>query len=153
MNYREIKIVFALLLLGLGLLGLTSVAVRNSSMNKQVEVASSLTKEIAKMGYNPIRQLKKRQKKKRFRSAFRKHRSAQKNNSYPIHGERSQLTAFLLCVMLGIFGIHRFYTGQTGWAVLQLFSFGCCGVFVIIDLVLIILNRIGTKDGNDLIPW
>lgn len=88
----------------------------------------------------------------RLKRSQRKKNKANKN-SPPGYGEKSKLTAFLLCVMLGFFGAHRFYTGQIGWGVLQLCTLGCCGVFVIIDLVLILVDRIYTKDGNELIPW
>lgn len=153
MDWKELKIVGFLLLLGFCLLGLTSVAIRVAVVPAINAESNTFLPPILKQEFNPIKERKKR-KKRIFKKTARRTNKLNKNKSIPpLHGERSQLTAFLLCVLLGIFGAHRFYTGQIGWGVLQLFSLGCCGVFVVIDLVLIVLKRISTKDGQDLISW
>lgn len=43
-------------------------------------------------------------------------------------------TAMLLCLFLGEFGIHRFYTGQTASAIVQLFTGGLFGIWWFFDL-------------------
>lgn len=48
-------------------------------------------------------------------------------------------TAWVLFLFLGGFSAHRFYLGQTGRALAQLFTFQFLGVAVIIDLFT--LNR------------
>ena len=153
MDVKELKIVVCLLLLGFCLLGLTSLVIKETPVVYDAIDSAPEKASLYSEGFNPI----KKRSKKRKKSIFRAFKSAKKFNKRsknpPIHGERSQLTAFLLCVLLGIFGLHRFYTGQIGWGILQLCSLGCCGIFVIIDLVLIIFNRIYTRDGHTLTPW
>jgi hypothetical protein len=153
MNWKELKIVGFLLLLGFCLLGLTSMAINVAAVPEIQAESNTFLPRLLKQGFNPIKERKKR-KRRKFKKTVKKANTLNKNKSVPpLHGERSQLTAFLLCILLGVFGAHRFYTGQIGWGVLQLCSFGCCGVFVVIDLVLIVLNRLSTKDGQDLISW
>ena len=158
MDFREIKIVSALLMLGFCLLGLMSLAVHHKHPDPLLNHDTFLSTQLTDSDFHPpvdfSGKKNKRQKMKRLKRSLRKKNKHSANrNSPPGYGEKSKLAAFLLCVMLGFFGAHRFYTGQIGWGVLQLCTLGCCGVFVIIDLVLILVDRIYTKDGNDLIPW
>lgn len=48
---------------------------------------------------------------------------------------KSRVTAIILCWFLGIFGVHKFYLGQTGWGVAYLLFFwtGIPFIGVIID--------------------
>ncbi len=50
-------------------------------------------------------------------------------------GEKSKWTTFLLCLFLGGLGIHKFYEGKKGMGILYLFTFGLCGIGVIVDLI------------------
>lgn len=65
---------------------------------------------------------------------------------------RSQLVAFLLCLLIGVFGAHRFYTGHYGIAILQLLTFGCCGIFTLVDLILILTGGMRDAQGQPLTP-
>ncbi len=58
------------------------------------------------------------------------------------------LTALLLCWFLGAFGVHRFYTGHTAIGVVQLLTAGGCGVWTIVDLIMIITGNFKDADGN-----
>ena len=65
----------------------------------------------------------------------------------------------LLCLFLGCYGAHRFYTGKTGTAVAQLLitiltlGFGVIITFpwMIIDMISIICGNFKTAEGEDLI--
>ena len=52
-------------------------------------------------------------------------------------GNRNWMTAAFLCLFLGWFGVHRFYTGHYITGILQLLTFGGFGIWVLIDLVMI----------------
>jgi len=56
------------------------------------------------------------------------------------------LTTLLLCLFLGFFGIHRFYSGSTGIGVVQLLTGGGCLIWTLIDFIMILTGSY--KDGN-----
>lgn len=62
--------------------------------------------------------------------------------------EKDWLTTLLLCFLLGSLGIHRFYVGKIGTGILQLITLGGCGVWTLIDLVMVITGSFKDKDGN-----
>ncbi|OJV22176.1 MAG: hypothetical protein BGO30_10705 [Bacteroidetes bacterium 41-46] len=65
------------------------------------------------------------------------------------HGASNQwLITFLLCWFLGVFGVHRFYTGHTGTGILMLITFGGCGIWWLIDFIMIIVGNFKDSDGN-----
>ena len=51
---------------------------------------------------------------------------------------RNKWTAFCLCLLLGIFGGHKFYEGKAGMGVLYLFTGGLFGIGWIIDIISIL---------------
>ena len=64
---------------------------------------------------------------------------------------RDWLTTLLLCIFLGLLGVHRFYTGNKRIAAAQLLTTGGLGIWVLIDLVLIITGSYRDGNGNPLI--
>ncbi len=72
---------------------------------------------------------------------------AVKKNADPGEG-KSQMIALILCIFVGVLGIHRFYLGYTMEGVLQLLTGGGCGVWALIDLVRIITGDLKPKDGD-----
>lgn len=52
--------------------------------------------------------------------------------------DKDWLTALLLCIFLGVLGIHRFYVGKGGTGVIWLFTAGCFGIGWIIDLIMLV---------------
>ena len=61
---------------------------------------------------------------------------------------KSQVVALLLCIFVGILGIHRFYLGYIWQGLVQLVTFGGLGIWWIIDLVRIITGDLQPKDGS-----
>ncbi len=61
---------------------------------------------------------------------------------------KNKTTALLLCIFLGILGIHRFYVGKIGTGLLYMFTGGLFGIGWIIDIVLIVTGNF--KDSFDL---
>jgi TM2 domain-containing membrane protein YozV len=67
-------------------------------------------------------------------------------------GEQKEwLTTLLLCIFLGGFGAHRFYTGFTKEGVIQLLTCGGCLIWAIIDLINIITNKFVDAEGRPLL--
>lgn len=64
--------------------------------------------------------------------------------------EKEWLTTLLLCLFLGSLGGHRFYTGKIGTGILQLITLGGCGIWTIIDLIMILTGKFTDKDGNEI---
>ena len=58
------------------------------------------------------------------------------------------LIVLLLCFFLGVLGIHRFYVGKTATGVAQLITLGGCGIWVLIDFIMILLNKFTDAQGN-----
>ena len=67
--------------------------------------------------------------------------------------DKKRLVALLLCFFLGVIGVHRFYVGKTGTGILQIVTLGGFGIWVLIDLIMIILGSFSDKEGNVLETW
>lgn len=63
---------------------------------------------------------------------------------------KDYLTASLLSLFLGGFGVDRFYLGYTGLGILKLITFGGCGVWYLIDLILVITGSLKSSNGETL---
>jgi hypothetical protein len=61
--------------------------------------------------------------------------------------DKKFLTAILLCLFLGVLGAHRFYAGKTETGILQLCTFGGLGVWVLIDLIMLVMGKFTDKQG------
>ena len=59
----------------------------------------------------------------------------------------------VLCLLLGIFGAHRFYAGKTGTAVLQLVTLGGLGIWTLIDLLFILFGEFTDAEGKKVNTW
>jgi hypothetical protein len=63
------------------------------------------------------------------------------------YAPKNWLTALLLCLFLGVIGVHRFYVGKIGTGILQLLTLGGFGIWVLIDLILICCGKFTDKNG------
>ena len=61
------------------------------------------------------------------------------------------MTTLILSILGGWLGIHRFYTGHTWIGIVQLLTFGGCGIWVLIDIMSIATGRYKNADGNVLV--
>lgn len=61
--------------------------------------------------------------------------------------EKDWVVSLLLCLFLGILGVHRFYVGKSGTGVLQLLTLGGVGVWSLIDLIMIIVGNFTDNQG------
>jgi len=53
---------------------------------------------------------------------------------------KNKWTAFILCVLLGCFGAHKFYEGKTGMGIVYIFTCGLFGIGWIIDIIMLLLK-------------
>ncbi|MDQ7908998.1 TM2 domain-containing protein [Phytohabitans sp. ZYX-F-186] len=67
-----------------------------------------------------------------------------------VTAQKSWVVALVLCFFLGMLGAHRFYVGKVGTAILQIVTFGGLGIWVLIDLIMIIVGKFDDKRGQAL---
>jgi TM2 domain-containing membrane protein YozV len=66
-------------------------------------------------------------------------------------GQKSWLVALLLCLFVGMLGAHRFYVGKIGTGIAQILTIGgFFGIWVFIDLIMILIGKFSDKDGHAL---
>ena len=62
--------------------------------------------------------------------------------------QKDWLITLLLCIFVGVLGVHRFYTGHIAIGVVQLLTVGGCGIWTLVDLIMIITDNY--RDANGL---
>ena len=67
--------------------------------------------------------------------------------------DKSRLVALLFCVLIGFLGVHRFYVGKVGTGVLMALTLGGCGIWMLIDTILIGVGSFRDKDGKRVYRW
>ena len=80
------------------------------------------------------------------------------NSQYPVpasqvptvFSDKSWTTALILSILLGTLGIDRFYIGHTGIGVAKLLTLGGCGIWALVDLILIAMRNVTDSQGRPL---
>lgn len=65
----------------------------------------------------------------------------------PLRSNKSFLTTWLLSLLLGVLGVDRFYLGKVGTGILKLVTFGGLGIWALVDLILLLTNKMRDKHG------
>jgi TM2 domain-containing membrane protein YozV len=67
--------------------------------------------------------------------------------------DKSRLACTLLAFFLGVLGIHRFYVGKIGTGILMIITAGGLGIWVLIDLIMIVVGSFRDKAGRKVYNW
>ena len=65
-----------------------------------------------------------------------------------MNSEKDWLITLILSIVVGGFGIDRFYTGSVLLGVLKLVTLGGLGVWWLIDLIMLVTGNYKDGDGN-----
>jgi hypothetical protein len=67
-----------------------------------------------------------------------------------VFSDKEYLIALLFSIFLGFYGVDRFYMGQAGLGIGKLLTFGGCGIWYLIDIVLIAIRSSNDSMGRPL---
>ena len=61
--------------------------------------------------------------------------------------DKDWTTLLILSILLGGLGVDRFYAGHIGLGVLKLLTVGGCGIWALIDIILVATGKFSDADG------
>jgi TM2 domain-containing membrane protein YozV len=61
--------------------------------------------------------------------------------------DKDWTTLLILSLLLGWLGVDRFYAGHIGLGVLKLLTLGGCGIWSLIDIILVAIGNFTDADG------
>lgn len=64
---------------------------------------------------------------------------------------RSWVVTLLLAVLFPLFGVHRMYTGDVFLGFLQLLTLGGCGIWWLVDVMMILIGSYRDAEGRELV--
>jgi TM2 domain-containing membrane protein YozV len=65
----------------------------------------------------------------------------------------NRLAALLLCLFVGVLGVHRFYVGKIGTGVAMIFTLGGLGIWVLVDFIMIVVGGFTDANGKFVLDW
>ena len=61
--------------------------------------------------------------------------------------DKDWTTLLILSILLGGLGVDRFYAGHIGLGVLKLITIGGCGIWALIDIIMVATGKFTDADG------
>jgi TM2 domain-containing membrane protein YozV len=67
--------------------------------------------------------------------------------------DKSRGIAFILAMVLGVFGAHRFYVGKNGTGILMICTLGGIGIWYLYDVIMVASGQFTDAEGRRLVRW
>ncbi|MBX3145372.1 MAG: NINE protein [Gemmatimonadales bacterium] len=67
--------------------------------------------------------------------------------------DKSRAVTLILGLTLGVFGAHRFYAGKIGTGLLMLVTVGGCGIWYLVDNIMIATGGFRDAEGKLISRW
>jgi TM2 domain len=67
--------------------------------------------------------------------------------------DKSRGIAFILAMVLGVFGAHRFYVGKIGSGIGMVCTLGGLGIWYLYDVIMVASGQFTDADGRRLTRW
>ena len=67
--------------------------------------------------------------------------------------DKSRGIAFMLALVLGVFGAHRFYVGKIGTGILMLCTVGGLGIWYLYDVIMVASGSFRDAEDRRVVRW
>jgi hypothetical protein len=67
--------------------------------------------------------------------------------------DKSRGIAFILAIVLGVFGAHRFYVGKIGTGILMLCTVGGLGIWYLYDVIMVASGAFRDAEDRRVLRW